>query len=487
MNTRRRWVAFVGVLMAFALVVAACGDDDAVETTATTAAPATTAAATTTEAPATTTTAPPATTEPGIDIAYGRGVTEEPCPDSQNPDNGCIYLGVISDFSGPFAGFGLPLAWGKEDFFARVNANGGVMGFDVAITPENTIDAGYDGTAHVAGYESIRGSVVALAESLGTLQTLGAIPLMVEDSMVSPVSSWYSGWSFDEVDGGLILEAGTNYCMEAMNGFDFVMNARSQIEGGIPFTYAIVGFPGDYGGDYGAGVRISAAAYGLGDPVYEHVLLPFSVGGTIDEAVGGLVTTKPDVVFVTTGPNELAALMGGAFQNGHTTAMYVATGPSFHPALLGVEALVPLFEQALFVTAQNAGYLDDTPGHAAMREAFEANDRGVPNLGYIAGWAMSYNMLAVLEQAIINKDIRPEGIVAAVGMVTAVDYEGISMRQPPTALRSSHRSSSARRQPPTSSSPPAWCWAARTRTDHRPEGAASGPPLLCMGGHPPKH
>ena len=38
MRVRRRWVAIVGVMMAFALVVAACGDDDAADTTTTTAA-----------------------------------------------------------------------------------------------------------------------------------------------------------------------------------------------------------------------------------------------------------------------------------------------------------------------------------------------------------------------------------------------------------------------------------------------------------------
>ncbi|MBU1865511.1 MAG: ABC transporter substrate-binding protein, partial [Actinobacteria bacterium] len=378
MKTRRRWVAVVGVMMAFTLVVAACGDDDAVDTTATTTPPATTEAVTTTEAPTTeapTTEAPP-TTEAVPDIAIGRGVTLEPCPDSANPDNGCIYLGVISDFSGPFAAFGLPLTWGKEDFWERVNAGGGLMGFDVAITPENTIDAGYDGAAHLAGYEEIRGNVAALAESLGTLQTLGALPLMIEDSMVSPVSSWYSGWSFDDIDGGLILEAGTNYCLEAMNGFDFVMQARSTMDPvGIPFTYAIVGFPGDYGGDYAAGVKIAAAAYadvGIGDPVAEFVYTPGV--STVEEAVAAILPVAPDVIFVTTGPNELAGLMGGLFGAGLQSAMYVGTGPTWHPALLGAAdgALVPLFEQAYFQTSQNAGFQDDTPGHQAMREAFEA-------------------------------------------------------------------------------------------------------------------
>ena len=153
MNARRRWVAFVGVMLAFALVVAACGDDDegggTTQAPTTTAPPATTEPATTTEAP-TTTTAEPTTTEAASDILFDRGVTMEPCPDSANPDNGCIYLGVISDFSGPFQAFGLPLTWGKEDFWSAINAAGGLMGFDIAITQENTVDAGYVAENHVA-------------------------------------------------------------------------------------------------------------------------------------------------------------------------------------------------------------------------------------------------------------------------------------------------------------------------------------------------
>jgi hypothetical protein len=417
-------------MLAFAMVVAACGDDDA-ETTTTTAAAATTAAPETTVAETTTTAAPTTTAEAGSDFILGPGVTLDPCPDSPNPDNGCIYLGVISDFSGPFSAFGVPLTWGKEDFWADVNANGGLDGFDIAITPDNTIDAGYVAEQHVAGYQQIRGNVAALAESLGTLQTLAALPLMMEDSMVSPVSSWYSGWNFDSIDGGLILEAGTNYCMEAMNGFDFVMGARQQIEGGIPFTYAIVGFPGDYGGDYAAGVKIAAAQYaemGIGDPVFEYVQTPLSVpGATVDEAVAGILSSdpRPDVIFITTGPSELAQIMGGVYGGGHTGAMYVGTGPTWHPVLLGQEALVPLLEQAYFQTSQNAGYTGDTPGHIRMRAAFEANHPdGTPNLGYVAGWVMSYNLYYVLKQAIADKDLSHEGIAAAVPKVT-VDYEGM--------------------------------------------------------------
>ena len=50
----------------------------------------------------------------GGDVEAGEidapGVTSEPCPDAVNEDNGCIYLGTISDLTqGPFAPLGVPI------------------------------------------------------------------------------------------------------------------------------------------------------------------------------------------------------------------------------------------------------------------------------------------------------------------------------------------------------------------------------------------
>jgi hypothetical protein len=107
--------------------------------------------------------------------------------------------------------------------------------------------------------------------------------------------------------------------------------------------------------------------------------------------------------------------------------MYIGTGPTFHPVLLQQsESLTQLLSQAYFQTAQNAGFAGESPGHDAMRAAWEANRSGeIPNLGYVAGWVMSYNMKAVLEQAVANGDLTRAGIAAAVGQLDAVDYEGM--------------------------------------------------------------
>jgi hypothetical protein len=429
---KRRWLVIASLVTVLALIAAACGDDDDAETT-TTAAATTTAAETTTTAAETTTTAAETTTtaaettttEAGTEVAFDVGVTAEPCPGSPNPGNGCIYLGVISDLSdGPFAAVAIPLTQAQEDFWAVVNAAGGLDGFDVAITPENTIDAHYDPGEHVAGYAQIAPNVAALAQTLGTPQTQAALPDYMADNMVGAPATWWSGWEFPEVDGNLILEAGTPYCLEAMNGFDFVVQARE----GAPFSYAIAKFPGDYGEDYAAGVKIAAEANGLGDPVLEVQVIPFSAGGdaTINEAIVQLATAAPDVIFLSTGPREMATILGGVYQAGHQTAMYVGVGPSWNTGLLAQEALLPLLEAAYFNTQPWAGWTYDSPGHAAMREIAEANGR-TPNNGYVAGWVFQYNIKALLEQAIANGDLTRDGggIVAAVGQLEDVDYEGM--------------------------------------------------------------
>jgi hypothetical protein len=61
-----------------------------------------------------------------------------------------------------------------------------------------------------------------------------------------------------------------------------------------------------------------------------------------------------------------------------------------------------------------------------MRMMFEQNhEGGTPNLGYIAGWVMEYNIKALLKKAIENGDLTRDGggIRAAAGMLDDVDYE----------------------------------------------------------------
>ena len=93
--------------------------------------------------------------------ASAPGVTEEACPDAVNEDNGCIYLGTISDLTqGPFAPLGVPITEAQKAFWQRVNEDGGIGGYDIDVTTY-VKDNLYNPETHKQVYGEIEGDVLA--------------------------------------------------------------------------------------------------------------------------------------------------------------------------------------------------------------------------------------------------------------------------------------------------------------------------------------
>lgn len=410
----RRWTILLALLAVLALIAAACSNEPA-ETTTTAAQTTTTAAQTTTTAAETT------TTEAMMEIITGPGVTEEPCPGG-NPDRGCIYLGVLTDESGPFAGAAPALYGGQQLFWATVNALGGIGGaYDVALPENLKKDTGYLDDAMVTSYAQIAEDVAAIAQSLGTTQTIAVLPDYERDRTVAAPMSWWSGWAFED----RVLEFGTGYCFEAMNAVDWATVAIPAI--GREFTTAgIIALPNDYGADYSAGVKLGAEANGV-TVVWEQTVIPASLGGdpTQTEAVAKVVGEPVDIVFLVTGPSETAAVVGGAAQQmGASVPLFIGGGPSWNVALLGSPA-APAFQSGIFFQSSFVpGWDYDSPGHAKLRGAVEA--AGLPaNDFFAAGWTSQYAIKAALEAAYGIGDLSHEGIETAAFALTEVDYEGM--------------------------------------------------------------
>jgi hypothetical protein len=93
-------------------------------------------------------------------------------------------------------------------------------------------------------------------------------------------------------------------------------------------------------------------------------------------------------------------------------------------ALLGFGDLVPLLQAVYNVTFGSQPWDGDTPGHAAMRAAAEANGQG-PNSAYLAGWTWQYPMKALLEQAIASGDLTRANVLAIATELSDIDYQGI--------------------------------------------------------------
>ena len=243
-------------------------------------------------------------TSPRDGIVFDVGVTDEPCPEAINPNNGCIYLGVLSDLTeGPFAPLATQVVTGQQDFWKYVNEQGGISGFDVNMS-SNTRDNKYDPAVHSQEYRSIEPNILALAQTLGTPQTQAILSDMEADNVIGVPASWWSGWQFPDTDGGVILESGSSYCIAAMSGLDW------WVENKTPITKLIaVGYPGDYGGDYAAGAEKWAAANGVDFAGFVETA-PNAVAGNQDAAVAAIIESGADVVAIGIGPAEVAEVIG---------------------------------------------------------------------------------------------------------------------------------------------------------------------------------
>ncbi len=346
------------------------------------------------------------------EVATDLGVTEEPCPDATNEDNGCIYLGILSDLTqGPFAPLGVEIVEGQRAFWQRVNDNGGIAGHDVDVDTY-TRDNLYDTQEQSTQYRQIEPNILALAQTLGTPPTEAILPDMDADDMVGVPASWWSGWHFPDTDDGLILESGYSYCIEAQIGLDWVNN-ESEIT-----TLQAVGYPGDYGGDFAVGAEAWAEANGVEFVGFVETA-PNAVVGSQDAAVGQVLSAGADVVAIATGPAEVAEIVGGAAAQGFE-GQFMGSVPTWNPALLDSPAGPALEAQYVHVGPWE-DFSGESEAHEAMREALDGD---LPtNDGYTFGWIWSYPLLAALEAAADNGDLTRAGL-RSVTENLVVDYEG---------------------------------------------------------------
>lgn len=348
-------------------------------------------------------------------IKMGAGVTAEPCPDSPNPDNGCIYLGILSDLTeGPFAALARPITDAQEDFWNQINADGGLEGFDVDVTTYQK-DTKYQAAEHAAQYNQIAGNIAAIAQTLGTVNTEAVLPDMIERSLVAVPTSWWSGFSFPESDDGLVMETGYSYCTEAIVGLDWFSENMAK-----PSTVQAVGYPGDYGGDSAAGVSRWAEVNGVTELEYVPTA-PNQIAGNQDAVVAKVLSSNPEVVVLAIGPAETAEIVGKLAASGFT-GQFMGSLPTWNPALLQSPAA-----PALLAMYHHMSPYENWDGTSESIEKMKlALDGEVPaNGGYVIGWAVNYPMKAVLEAAIATGDLTPENIAAQVDGLT-VNFEGIT-------------------------------------------------------------
>jgi ABC-type branched-subunit amino acid transport system substrate-binding protein len=334
------------------------------------------------------------------------GVTSEPCPKAIDRSKGCIYLGIISDLTvGPRADEAVAVTEAQQKFWDRVNHAGGIGGHEIdAVTYVRDDKA--DAATHARAYREIRGKVLALAQTAGEDGTAAILTDLRADSMLAVPASRTSAWAF-EPD---ILESGASYCVEGINAVDYA-RATGQVR-----SILTVHFPGDYGDDAAAGVKLATSANSI-----TFINVKTDPGADKqDGAASAIVARRPDAVFLATTPAETEAIVRKAAEGGYRGPI-IGAGPSWDAALLRGPAAAALKESYVRMTPWGP-WNADTPGHRAMRAALGAL---APRDGHVSGWVSSYPLKAALESAAARKDLTHTGLRTAARQQAAVDYEGM--------------------------------------------------------------
>ena len=364
----------------------------------------------------------PAVTTAGT-VKTGVGITEEACPEvisniptGADPTKGCIYLGMLNDYSGPFGAAGPALDIGQRAFWLWANSTGGIGDYSVAI--REGFDASHNPQKHLEGYNSLKDSVAAFSMSLGTPQTLFILDNLNEDDMVAVPMSWWSGWAYKGVDASTVIEFGTQYCADGMNAMDWASANAGPLTGGLVDinTVGIIGYESDYGKDFAFGIKAAAANAGV-EVAWEYLAPPTEFDVT--QAVGLLVTKPVDAYFLATGLAVAPQVAGGAAQQGVTPfAMFLGT--SYNDAFVAEGSAVKgLFESGL-IYAMSFGiapYEADTVGHATMRQTLGQITDSASTF-FVGGWGSQYHLKGVLEAAVKGGDLTRAGIRRAATNVT---------------------------------------------------------------------
>ena len=344
------------------------------------------------------------------EIATDIGVTED-----------TITVGMLADLSGAFAPLVSEIVEAQTVYWDAVNRDGGIAGKQVELIIE---DNAYDVPTQLEKYEVMRENAAIISQSTGSPHSAAIAADLVADNLVAIPLSWYSGWP-DPDFGQNLLESYTTYCIESMNGIEWLHN-NEDVQ-----TVSLISFPGEYGGDGDAGARLAIEQLGL-EILYDGAgqVTPPSADNPNPDLSGVIqqvVDADADLVWATINPATLATIMAGAVGQGYE-GLWSGNSPTYSFKLLGTE-LAPLLDQYYIASTYIALWGADVPGMAeVVEEMTAARPELVASDVYILGWTEAQITHRILEQAAMNGDMTRAGIVAAANEVS-VDFGGLAPAQ----------------------------------------------------------
>ena len=368
----------LGVTLATALIVSACGrgdDDNGADTTDTTAA--------------------------GGEVQPGPGF-----------DGETITLGALTPTSGVAAVIGGPLTRGNEVFIERVNDEGGVAGkYKLALSVKDTE---YRPQTALTQYQDSKRDVVMFAQILGTDIVNALLGALDEDGIMGGPATLDAEW----VREANLMPIGGPYQVQAINGLQYAVD---ELDGADKKLCALVKDDG-YGDAYLEGVEFGADKLGLEVSTTQK----FRDGDQVfTQQVSALRSDGCEVVMLSALPTESNPILTEANGSGFAPS-WIGASPTWISAFGGGD-LGPYLADNFYLVAEGPEWGDTSvAGMAQMLEDVEkyAPDQ-TPDIYFAFGYAQMWAAVQILEKAIELGDLSPQGVLKASTEVGTLTFEGL--------------------------------------------------------------
>lgn len=326
------------------------------------------------------------------DVQTGRGIQGEE-----------ITLGVLTDLTGVFAALGADITNANTLYWEQQNTGDKVCGkYTVNLDVKDT---GYVPQQAVQLYSSMRDSILAMQQTIGSPINTALGTTYTNDTVVNFPSAWARNLTTFEGNGIV----GATYDVEMVNAIGYALDQGLIKEGD---TLGHIYFEGEYGANGLAGSQYMAAQHNL--TIIEQKIKPTDqdMSAQITQLKGAGV----QAILLTVAPGQTASAAGVAATQGLDVPI-IGNNPVFAPGLLSGPAAAALKKN--LIIASPVSTFDKQP--ELLKAYMEKYPDVTPSLGAIVGYGMADVMQQVLSKACEDGDLTPEGVLAAKESLTDID------------------------------------------------------------------
>jgi ABC-type branched-subunit amino acid transport system substrate-binding protein len=314
-----------------------------------------------------------------------------------------ITLGVLTDLTGVFAALGKDLTNSNTLYWKDHKV---CDTYDVKL---NVQDTGYVPQTGVQFYSSMKDSILAMQQTIGSPINTALAPQYESDSIVNFPSAWSK--TLTQIPGTGVV--GATYDVEISNGYDYLFKKGLLKEGD---TVGHIYFEGEYGANGLAGSKAVAEAKGL-------KIIEAQIKST-DQDMSAQVTqfkaAGVKAIALTVAPGQTASVATVAQAQGLDVPI-LGNNPVFAPGLLQGPTAQWLKDH-LYVASPVSTF----DKHQDLLKAYQAAYPDVtPSLGVLVGTGMAALMNQVLDAACEDGDLTRAGVLSAFEDLKNADTDGL--------------------------------------------------------------